>query len=166
MEIFWWLACGVATIVAAVLASRSRRARYIGRGAVGVLFILGGALVNASYLAAGRDYAGFADPAHFAWVTDAWRAVVAPNVAPWIGLLVVFEATVGALVLSGGRRTQLGYGGVIGFYLALWLFGWFETVWVVVMLPAMLLLRAERRAATAPAPAAQIEEQPLSGVGS
>ncbi|HEY3262972.1 MAG TPA: hypothetical protein VGJ95_22330 [Pseudonocardiaceae bacterium] len=39
-----WLACGVATIIAAVLASRSRRARYIGRAAVGVLFIVGGAL--------------------------------------------------------------------------------------------------------------------------
>jgi uncharacterized membrane protein len=100
-------------------------------------------------------------------VTDAWRAVVAPHVVPWIGLLVAFEATVGALVLSGGRRTQLGYVGVIGFYLALWLFGWFETAWVVVMLPAMLLLlRAERRSATAPAPAVQSQEQPLSGVGS
>ena len=51
--------------------------------------------VNASYLASGADYAGFADTAHFAWVTDAWRAVVAPNVVPWISLLVVFEATVG-----------------------------------------------------------------------
>ena len=70
--------------------------------------------VNASYLASGADYAGFADTAHFAWVTDAWRAVVAPNVVPWISLLVVFEATVGALILSGGRRTQLGYVGVKG----------------------------------------------------
>ena len=76
---------------------------------------VGGALVNARYLASGRDYAGFTDTAHFAWVTDAWRAIVAPNVVPWISLLVVFEATVGALVLSGGRRTQLGYVGVIGF---------------------------------------------------
>jgi hypothetical protein len=153
MEIILWLACGVTTIIAAALASRSRQWRYIGRGAVGVLFLLGGALVNASYLAAGRDYAGFADPAHFAWVTDAWRAVVAPNVVPWIGLLVVFGATVGALILRGGRRTQLGYVGVIGFYLALWLFGWFETLWVLAMFPPMLLLlRAERRAATAPAP--------------
>jgi hypothetical protein len=37
-----WLPCGVATIVAGVLASRSRRARYVGRAAVGVLFIVGG----------------------------------------------------------------------------------------------------------------------------
>jgi hypothetical protein len=167
MEIVLWLACGVTTIIAAVLATRSRRWRYIGRAAVGALFVLGGALVNASYLASGADYAGFADTAHFAWVTDAWRAVVAPNVVPWISLLVVFEATVGALILSGGRRTQLGYVGVIGFYLALWLFGGFQLVWVVIMLsPMLLLLRAERRATTAPAPAGHVEEQPLTGVGS
>ena len=37
--------------------------------------------------------------------------------------------------------------GVIAFYLALWLFGWMETVWVLVMLaPMLVLLRAERGA--------------------
>jgi hypothetical protein len=162
-----WLACGVVTIIAGILASRSKRWMYIGRAAVGVLFILGGALVNTIYLVAGQDYAGFADPAHFAWVRDAWRAVVAPNVVFFISLLVVFEATVGALILSGGRRTQLGYVGVIGFYLALWLFGWFQTVWCVLMLPLMLLLlRAERRAEAAPAPGAHGEEKLLAHVGS
>jgi len=40
MEIVLWLVCGVTTIIAAVLASRSRRWRYIGRAAVGVLFYL------------------------------------------------------------------------------------------------------------------------------
>lgn len=167
-EIFW-LACGVTTVIAAVLASRSRRWLYVGRAAVGVLFVFGGALMNAIELASGSDYAGFADPAHFAWVRNAWEAVVPPNAVFFIGLLVVFEATVGALILSGGRRTQLGYLGVIGFYLALWLFGWFQTAWVLLMLPLMvLLLRAERRAAIAPAslPAAHVEEKPLAKVGS
>jgi hypothetical protein len=133
-----WVACGVATIIAAALANRSGRARYLGRVAVGVLFIVGGALLHVINLATGGDYAGFADPAHFAWVTDAWHAVVAPN-------QVVF------LAVGGGRKTQVGYMGVIAFYLALWLFGWFETVWCILMLPAMLLLlRAEQHAATAP----------------
>ena len=164
MEIAFWLACGVTTIVAAVLATRSRRARYAGRAAVGGLFIVGGALVNTVYLVSGVDYVGFADTAHFAWVTDAWRAVVAPNVVPWIGLLVVFEATVGALILSGGRRTRLGYVGVIGFDLALWLFGGFQLVWAAIMLPPMLLLlRAERGAVTAAAPAGQIGDKVPTG---
>jgi hypothetical protein len=160
---FWpilWLACGVATIVAAVLAGRSSRARYVGRAAVGVLFIVGGALLHLINLVSGVDYAGFADQAHFAWVTDAWRSVVAPNQVLFIGLLMMFEATVGVLTISGGRRTQLGMMGVIAFYLALWLFGWFETAWILVMIPAMLLLlRAERRAAAAPAPSGHVEQR-------
>jgi hypothetical protein len=142
-----WLVCGVAS----VLASRTARARYVGRAATGVLFVLGGALVHVINLSTGVDYIGFADPAHFDWVTDTWRSVVGPNVGLYIGLLIVFETAVGVLAVTGGRRTQVGYAGVIGFYLALWLFGWFETVWCLVMLPAMVaLLRAERRAGIAP----------------
>ena len=154
-----WTACGVVTAVASAFAGRSRRARYVGRAAVGVLFVLGGALVHVLNLATGVDYAGFADPAHFAWVTDAWRAVVAPNEVLFIGLLVVFEATVGVLAVCGGRKTQVGYAGVIAFYCLLWLFGWFETVWCLVMiLPMLLLLRAER-AAAAPEPAGHVKAE-------
>ena len=51
----------------------------------------GGALFNAANLLSGDDYAGFADQAHFDWVTAAWRAVVAPNVFLFISLLVVFR---------------------------------------------------------------------------
>jgi hypothetical protein len=164
--VFWqilWLTCGLATMVAALLARRSRRARYVGRAAVGVLFLIGGALLHVINLATGVDYTGFADPAHFAWVTDAWRTVVAPNQVLFIGLLIVFEATVGVLVLTGGRRTQLGYLGVIGFYVALWLFGWFETVWCLLMLPPMLLLlRAERRTTAASAPPAEVDKLPAA----
>lgn len=169
MSIGWqilWLVCGVATVVAAVPANRSRRARYVGRAAVGVLFVIGGALLHVVNLATGGDYAGFADPALFAWVTDAWRAVVAPNQLLFIGLLIVFEAAVGLLAVSGGRKTQVGYLGVIAFYLALWLFGWIETVWCIVMLPAMvLLLRAERRASAGPT-TGDVAVQPSAGVGS
>src|SRR5512132_1168034 len=116
------------------------------------LMHLGGAVFNAVNLASGGDYASFADQAHFGWVTNAWRAVVAPNQPLFIGLLVAFEAVVGVLILSGGWRTQLGLIGAIGFHLALWLFGWGVTIYSLLMLPAlMLLLRAERRAATVPA---------------
>lgn len=156
MGVFWqlvWVVCGGVTLVAAMLAGRSGRARLAGRVATGVLFVFGGALLHVVNLAIGVDYTDFADPAHFGWVTEAWRAVVGPNQVLFIGLLVVFEATVGVLTLLGGRWTRLGHLGVIGFYLALWLFGWFETVWVLLMLPAMVaLLRAERRAAGGSAP--------------
>lgn len=157
-----WLACGVVTLVASVLASRSARARHAGRVAVGVLFVIGGALLHVVNLATGGDYASFADPAHFTWVTDAWRAVVAPNQLFFIGLLAVFEASVGVLAVSGGRRTQLGYMGVIAFYLALWLFGWLETVWCIAMLPPMLLLLRAERAASID----RVAAKPHAGVSS
>lgn len=123
VQIFW-VACVATAIAASVLTIWSRRARYVGRIAVGVLMLLGGAAFNAVNLPSGGDYAGFADQAHFGWVTMAWRAIVAPNQLLFIGLLVAFEAVVGVLILSGGRRTQVGLIGAIGFHLALWLFGW------------------------------------------
>lgn len=146
-----WLVTGLATIVAAVFAVRDRRTRYVGRAAVGSLFVVGGALVHVLNLAAGADYSGFADPAYFAWVNRAWENVVPPNAVTLIGLLAVFEATVGVLALMGGRWTRLGYLGAIAFYALLWPFGWMETVWVLVMLPPMVvLLHAERHPAGAP----------------
>jgi hypothetical protein len=45
VQIFW-VACVGTAIVASVLAIWSRRARYIGRVAVGVLMLLGGAAFN------------------------------------------------------------------------------------------------------------------------
>jgi uncharacterized membrane protein len=157
-----WLVCGATTIIAAVLARRSGQARYLGRVAVGVLFIAGGALLHVINLATGSDYAGFAGPAHFWWVTHAWNAVVVPHHVLLIGLLAAFEAVAGVLAISGGRRTQFGYLAVIGFYAALWLFGWIVTVWVLVMLPAMLvLLWAERHGA----PAVHADEKPTVDVG-
>jgi len=151
-EIGWiqvfWSACVLAAVVAAVLAGRRRWARQLGRIAVGVLMLFGGAGFNAVNLATGGDYAGFADNAHFDWVTTAWRAVVAPHQPMFIGLLVIYEAADGVLILIGGRRTQLGYVGAIGFHLALWLFGWFVTIYALIIVPALvLLLLAERRAA-------------------
>ena len=144
-----WFLCALATIGAAVLAHRSWQARYVGRVAVGLLFVFGGALVHVSNLVAGSDYSGFANPSYFAWVARAWETVVVPNHVLFIGLLAAFEAVVGVLAVCGGRWTWLAYQGVLGFYLLLWLFGWMETVWVLVMLPMMLLLsRAEWRAGT------------------
>jgi len=153
VQIFW-VACVATAIMASVLAIWSRRARYVGRLAVGVLMLLGGAAFNAVNLATGETYADFADQAHFDWVTSAWRAIVAPNHYLFIGLLVVFEAVVGVLILMGGRWTRIGLIEALGFHLALWLFGWGVTIYALLMVPALvLLLLAERRAAKAPAAA-------------
>lgn len=154
--VFWpmlWSVCWATAIVTAVLALRSRRAMYVGRAAVATLMLVGGALFNAGQLASGNTYSDFADDALFRWVTDAWVAVVPANHVVLITLLVVFEVTVGVLILSGGRGTQVGYLGAIAFHVALWLFGWFLTVYCLLMVPALvLLLVAERRTTPVPLP--------------
>jgi len=162
-----WIVCGLATLIAGVMATRGRRWLNLGRFAVGILFLVGGATFNFITLVFGEGYDGFADDAHFGWVTDAWGSIVAPYQGVWIGLLVAFEAVVGLLVLSGGRRTQLGYVAVIAFYSALWVFGWFTTIWAALMIPVMvMLLRAERHAAIGANSVAEIEAKSTAGVGS
>ena len=148
-----WTACCLTAIVCSVLARRSRRARRLGRLAVGVLMLIGGALFNAVQLVQGNDYADFANPSPFPWITSTWRSVVPPNHVALIGLLVAFEAIAGVLLLRGGTSTQLGYTAVIAFHSLLWLFGWFEAVYCLLMLPALALLwRAEHRAQVARPP--------------
>ena len=93
----------------------------------------------------------------FGWVTDAWRAVVPGHDVLLIGLLVAFEATVGVMILSGGRLAQVGLIGAIGFHVCLALFfSWFFTIYgLAMLLPLVILLRAERHAAAAPADSRQ-----------
>ena len=146
MEKIAWLVLTVITLVAAIAAQRRPRALTIGRVALGIYYVFAGALVNLAYLARGETYASFADAAHFAFVRDTWRAVVAPHYLFYIGLLVIFEATMGVLVLSGGRRAELGMVGILGMQAGLLLFGWVITVLAAVMLVAVgLLFRAQRR---------------------
>jgi hypothetical protein len=145
------LVLGGVTFVAALRAGRSRRALRIGCGALGLLFIGGGALVNSIFLATGTDYARFADDAHVDFVRDTWHSLVAPHQGLFIGMLVVFEATVGVLVLTSRRRVQIGLIGIIAMHIGLLLFGWVLTVWAALMLVALaLLLRAQRRWSSAP----------------
>lgn len=144
MEYVLWGVLGVATIVASLRAHRSGRARLVGRWALGALFVLAGALVNAWYLLTGVDYGGFADASYIPFVRDTWQSLVAPNQALFIWLLIAFEAVVGTLVVTGGRRTQVALVAIMGFHVALLSFGWFFWAWSIPMLAALaLLLRAE-----------------------
>jgi hypothetical protein len=151
-----WLILGVVVIVAALRAGHSTRARYVARGALGVLFVAFGAVVNVLYLLTDLgSFNGFADAAQLDFVRDTWRSLVVPNLEVFIGLLVAFEAVAGLLVVSGGRRTQAGLVALIGFHVGLLTFGWALWAWAVPMIVALsLLLRAERRGvAEAGAPA-------------
>lgn len=152
MEKLMWLVLGGVALVAALRAGHSRRAMYVGRWALGILFIVFGAAVNAVYLVLGTDYyADFADPSPFAFVRDTWSSLVVPNTEFFIILLIVAEATTGALILSGGRRTQSGLLALIGFHIGQLAFGGVLWIWSPLMLVALgMLLRAERRALTPP----------------
>ncbi len=106
--------------------------------------VVGGAAVNAYYVATGVDYGDFADHSMLSFVTDTWRSVVAPHQGVFIGLLIAFEAVVGALVLLGGRAAAAGMIGILGFHLGLMFFGWAFWVWSIPMLVGVaLLLRAQ-----------------------
>jgi uncharacterized membrane protein YphA (DoxX/SURF4 family) len=152
MEKIMWLALGGVAFVAAVRAGQSPRAMLVGRWALGILFIVFGAGVNATYLVLGTDsYAGFADTSPFPFVRNTWTSLVVPHTELFITLLIVAEATAGALILSGGRRTQIGLVALIGFHVGQLAFGGVLWVWAPLMIVAfVLLLRAERRATTSP----------------
>ena len=147
MEKIMWLVLGGTACVAGVRAGKSRRAMYVGRAAVGVLFIAFGAVVNAIYLAMDNGYYDdFADASPFAFVKDTWHSLVLPHQGFFITLLILFEAAAGVLVLSGGRWTQVGLVGLIGFHIGQLAFGGVLWPWAIMMLVALvLLLRAERQ---------------------
>jgi hypothetical protein len=148
MEKIMWLVMGGVAFVAALQAGHSRRALYVGRWALGVLFVVFGAAVNAIYLAAGAGYYDdFAKPSPFAFVRDTWESLVLPHQGFFISLLIVAEATAGVLVLIGGRWTQIGLMALIGFHVGQLPFGGVMWIWAPLMLVTFtLLLRAERHA--------------------
>jgi hypothetical protein len=150
MEKIMWLVLGGVAFGAALRAGHSRRALYVGRCSLGVLFIAFGALVNAIYLAVGTHYyASFADASPFPFVRDTWASLVVPHQAFFITVLILAEATAGVLILSGGRRTQVGLIALIGFHVGQLAFGGVLWIWAPLMLITLvLLLRAERNAST------------------
>jgi hypothetical protein len=68
-----------------------------------------------------------------------------PNHELFIGLLIVFEAAAGALVLVEGRVRQVALALLIGFNIALVSFGWGYLLWSVPMVAALSLLRRADR---------------------
>jgi hypothetical protein len=148
-----WVVCAVVIITAAVRCRHhGEGARRLGRAGVGALYLGAGALVNAGFLIRGDDYQGFADGAYVSFVRETWESLVVPHHEPFIWLLVAFEATVGVLALSGGRRTQAAYALAIAFHVALLSFGWGFYVWSIPMIWALVqLLRSERASDRKPA---------------
>ncbi len=87
MEKTMWLVLGATVLVAALRAERSSRSRVVARVALGVLFTVFGALVNAVYLVTDPDsFTAFGEMSQFAFVRETWASLVVPNLGFWIGL--------------------------------------------------------------------------------
>jgi hypothetical protein len=147
MEKIMWLVLGATVMVASLHADRSQRARLVARIALGVLFLVFGAMVNAIYLVTAWDsFAAFGEMSQIAFVRDTWASLFVTNTGLFIGLLIAGEATAGILVLFGGRPMQAGLVMLMAFHLGLLFFGWWLWLYAVPILGALsLLLRAELR---------------------
>ena len=141
-----WLTLGAFIVVCALRAKGSERSLRWGCAGVSVLWVAAGAAVNAGFLLTGSTYSGFADAADIAFVRETWESLVVPHHLLFIGLLIVFEAITGVLVLFPGRPRQLALVALIGFNIAVVSFSWYFVFWSApVVLALGLLFRAERR---------------------
>jgi hypothetical protein len=141
-----WLLLGLLVLGGALRAGRSLRAFRLAVAALAALFLGAGAAVNAAYLALGRSYSHFADASSFEFVRSTWASLVVPREDLFITLLVVFEATVGVLLLVGGRSRRLALISVMAFLVALLAFSWWYLLWTVpLVLACRLLLLADRQ---------------------
>lgn len=141
-----WAVLGVIIFGGALLAHRSPTAYRAAIGALALLYLPAGAAAHAWNLATDVSYSGFADWSWSSFVTETWESLVVPHDWIFIGLLVVFEASVGVLVLFAGRPRRLALVLILAFHVALVSFGWAYLVWVLPMAVAVvLLLRAGRQ---------------------
>jgi hypothetical protein len=150
MEKIMWLVLGGVAFVAALGDGQSWRALLVGRWALGVLFIVFGAVVNAIYLAVDPDYyEGFEDASPFPFVGDTLESLVAPHVSIFITVLSLPRQPQGRWSSAAAGATQIGLMALIGFHVGQLAFGAVLWVWAPLMLIALvLLLRAERQATT------------------
>jgi hypothetical protein len=94
VEKVMWLVLGATVIVASVFAGRSERARLVARVALGVLFLVFGAMVNVIYLVTDwNSFAEFGEMSQFAFGWWLWLYAV-----PMLGALT--------LLLRAERRHQ------------------------------------------------------------
>lgn len=86
------------------------------------------------------SYRHFADAAIMTWVERGWNEVFMANPRPWGLAIAGGELMLGLLLLRGGGSAKLGWLGVIGFHLALVLFGWGFLIWSAPVLAVLVVL--------------------------
>lgn len=119
------------------LDAAARRGLDWPRKIVGGFFLYTGGIHLGIVAANANIYAPFAQEALFPFIEDAWQTIVMGNPSAWGLVLSLGEASLGVLLLLGGKWAKAGWAGVIAFHLALMLFGWGFWLWSV---PALAFL--------------------------
>lgn len=131
----------------AQVAAESRRST--GPGAVRRRHFVGGFFLFTAGIHVGivgadpEYYRPFGDEAALDVVRTAWAEVFMAEPAAWGLAVAAGELLLGLLLLLGHRWARVGWAGVIGFHLALSLFGWGFLLWTV---PALAFLVPAARA--------------------
>lgn len=98
-------------------------------------------------------YRSFADAAVMGWVERGWNEIFMADPRAWGLAVAAGELALGLLLLHGGRMAKVGWIGVIGFHIALVLFGWVFLFWSIPALVVLVLLaRRDWPRLTAPEP--------------
>ncbi len=118
----------------------STTSRWTARAIIGSFFLwtsgihVGVATIDPS------SYRHFADAAVMAWVERGWNEVFMANPRVWGLAVAAGELMLGLLLLRGGYAAKVGWLGVIGFHLALVLFGWGFLIWSAPALAVLMVL--------------------------
>ncbi len=89
------------------------------------LVMVAGAVANTFMtLTQPEIYASFADMSLIPLYRNLWYSLVVPYLEFWLALVIVFELTVGILILSKGPAVKVGLVGAILFFLFLVPFWW------------------------------------------
>lgn len=131
----------------------ARAPRRSGREVVGRFFVWTSGIHVGVAVAHPAIYRHFADAATLRWVERGWNDIFMTNPRFWGPAVAGGELTLGLLLLHGGRAAKAGWIGVIGFHIALVLFGWAFLFWSTPALAVLILLaRRDWPRLTAPEP--------------
>ncbi|MEO7062081.1 MAG: hypothetical protein ABI083_20380 [Lapillicoccus sp.] len=131
---------GAAGDTVAEAADVSRTSRWTARAVIGSIFLWTSGIHVGIAAVAPSSYQHFADAAVVAWVERGWNEIFMANPRAWGLAVAAGELVLGLLLLRGGRSAKVGWLGVIGFQVALVLFGWGFLIWSVPALGVLVVL--------------------------
>lgn len=118
----------------------ARTSRWTARAMIGSFFLWTSGIHVGVAAIDPQSYRHFADAAVMAWVERGWNEVFMANPRMWGLAVAAGELTLGVLLLRGGYAAKIGWLGVIGFHLALVLFGWGFLIWSAPALAVLVVL--------------------------